>query len=81
LNKGILFTALVVLSGCGLNLDAVREAVSVSGAKAMDDVLNDAEFIICKGVSVGAKERKYPRGSAKAKAYDTLCDRDLEEDK
>lgn len=79
MNKVILLTALVVLSGCGLNLDAVREAVSVGGAKAMDDVLNDAEFIMCKGVSVGAKERRYPRGSTKAKAYNTLCDRDAED--
>lgn len=80
MNKVVLLTALVVLSGCGFNLDAAREAVSVDGAAAMDNILNDAEFVMCKGVSIGAKERRYPRGSIKAQAYDVLCDRDLRED-
>ena len=63
----ILILALL-LSGCGLTPegDAFRAAVRDIGAKAADAELENLEWGICNGASVGAVKRRYPAGSKKA---------------
>lgn len=62
---------LFVLSGCSV-LDAARYHVSQEGAQAMDRVLMDAEWVICKGVSVGAIRRRYA-GTLKFQHWRGMC--------
>lgn len=70
MNKVILLTALVVLSGC-INADAIRDAISKEGADVMDQLLTDTEWFMCYGASIGSVKRKY--GGDKADAYNALC--------
>jgi len=47
-------TVLPILAGCG----TTREVVD-KGAEANDAALNAAEFVICRGASIGSIRRKY----------------------
>lgn len=71
MNKVILLTTLVVLSGCALSLDTARDTISTKGADAMDQLLIDAEWFLCYGASIGSIKRKY--SGKKADAYNVLC--------
>ena len=74
MNKVILLTTLVVLSGCVMSLDTARDTISAKGADAMDQLLVDAEWFMCYGASIGAIKRKY--SGDKADAYNRLCKMD-----
>ena len=72
-----LYTLLAVwLAGC-TQLGIVRTAIDVKGQETADRVLADAEFVMCRGVTVGAWVRKYGRDAALAEAWKTLCGSEL----
>ena len=62
----------VLLSGCA-QLDTAKSVVSVEGAKIADNVRDDAEFILCRGMTVGAWVRAYGASAEKAAAWRVLC--------
>ena len=68
--------AVLLLSACGFTSEgnAVRHAVQIYGAQAADAELENLEWAICNGVSVGAIKRKYPTGSKKRQGWDAFCE-------
>ena len=67
---------MAALSGCA-QLDIVRTAIDVKGQETADRVLADAEFLMCRGVSVGAWVRRFGRDAALADAWKTICESEL----
>ena len=63
------------LGACGITPEgqAVRLAVKEYGAIAADAELDNLEWALCNGVTVGAIRRKYQPGSEKRSAWDALC--------
>ena len=72
----VLAIVIILFTGC-TQLDIVRTAVDVKGQQTADRVLADAEFVMCRGVSVGAWVRHYGRDAALAEAWKTLCGSEL----
>ena len=72
----ILAIAVVWLTGC-TTLDIARTAIDIKGQQTADRVLADAEFVMCRGVTIGAWVRKYGRDAALAEAWKTLCGSEL----
>lgn len=69
---------LMFLSGCGQTQigDRIRDAIKERGAEVYDTGLENAEFFICRGASVGAVMRRYGSDVEKAQAWRTLCTAD-----
>ena len=67
---------IIWFTGC-TQLDIVRTAVDVKGQQTADRVLADAEFVMCRGVTIGAWVRKNGRDAALAEAWKTLCGSEL----
>ena len=67
--------AVMFLVGCGFTPEgeAVRKAVKEYGAQAADAELENLEWAICNGVSVGAVKRRYGPSPAKAAAWRAFC--------
>ena len=65
------FVALT-LTACA-QIGIVRSAIDLKGAAAADQLLVDAEFVICRGVTVGSWVRRYGRDPALAGAWQILC--------
>ena len=65
----------LLLSGCGLTAEtqAVRQAVAEYGAKIADAELENIEWTLCRGISVGAFTRRYGQNQRKAAAWRELC--------
>ena len=63
------------LAGCGLTAEtqAVRMAVSEYGARIADAELENIEWTLCRGISVGAFTRRYGQNPRKAAAWRELC--------
>ena len=72
----ILVVVIILFTGC-TTLDIARTAIDVKGQQTANRVLADAEFVMCRGVSVGAWVRKYGRDAALAEAWKTLCGSEL----
>ena len=72
----IIATIIIVLSGCA-QLDIVRAAVDAKGQEISDRILADTEFILCKGIRIGAWVRRYGRDAALAEGWKTICGSDL----
>ena len=64
------------LGACGFTPEgqAVRLAVKEYGAMAADAELENLEWGVCRAVSVGAVERRYPKGSKKRQGWDAFCE-------
>lgn len=62
----------VLLTGCA-ELSALRTGVVTEGANAMDRAATDAEFTLCRAISVGAWMRRYGRDAVKAEAWRSIC--------
>lgn len=73
--KTIIIAALL-LAGCGLTTEgqAVRMAFKDYSAKVADAELENLEWAICNGLSVGAFKRRYGASPAKAQAWRALCE-------
>lgn len=67
--------SIALLAGCGFTPEgqAVRMAVSEFGAKAADAELENVEWALCNGISVGAFKRRYGQSPDKVKAWQALC--------
>ena len=61
------------LSACS---DNFRQGVATQGAALADDVLEDAEWMLCSAASIGSVKRRYGRDPKTAAAYVKLCDGD-----
>lgn len=59
--------ALTLLAGC-----AYKEPIVAMAAKFNDTALSDAEFMICRGASVGAVRRAYGTPE-RAELWSDLC--------
>lgn len=74
-NKIMRYSALFIIltaTGCA-QLDIVRSAINIQGAQAADRILNDAEFVMCRGITIGAWTRKYGGDEQMAGAWKTIC--------
>ena len=65
-----------LFAGCA-QLDIARTAVDVRGQVVADRVLADAEFVLCRGITVGAWVRRYGRDAALADGWKTICGSEL----
>lgn len=65
----------LLLAACGLTEagNRVRGIAAEEGAKAYDEGLANAEFLICRAASVGSVQRRYGRSAETAQAWRTLC--------
>ena len=72
----ILSAIIILLTGCA-QLGIVRTAIDVRGQEVADRILVDTEFVLCRGISVGAWARKYGRDQVLADAWKTICGSEL----
>ena len=72
----ILVMIIIWLTGC-TQLSIVRTAIDVKGQEAADRILADTEFVMCRGISVGAWVRRFGRDPALAEAWKTICGSEL----
>ena len=63
-------------AGCA-QLDISRTAVDVRGQVVADRVLADAEFVLCRGITVGAWVRRFGRDEVLAEGWKTICGSEL----
>ena len=54
-----------MLAGCG-----TVDLAGAGGAKAMDEALKRAEWVVCKAASIGAVQRRY---KGRTDAYRAFC--------
>ena len=66
----------LVFTGCA-ELGIVRTAIDVRGQEVADRILADTEFVLCRGISVGAWVRRYGRDAALAEGWKTICGSEL----
>ena len=59
--RTLLASLAITVGGCGFTPqgDAARSAVKELGAQAFDEGLENAEWFICSGASVGSIQRRY----------------------
>lgn len=74
MRAALIVVGVLFLGGCGY-LDAIRGTVSTKGAEVNDQLLNDAEWFICYGASVGSVRRAYGTPGM-SDIYRSLCDKD-----
>ena len=73
--KPLVFAAVLLLSGCGITPEgqAVRMAVTEYGARLADAELENIEWALCNGISVGAFTRRYGAHSKKIEGWRAFC--------
>lgn len=64
--------ACLLLAGCE-TVDTVRTVAKEKGAVASDNLLEDAEFIICRAATVGSVMRRYGGSKELAAAWLDMC--------
>ena len=71
----VALVAALFLAGCGLTPQgqAVRLAIDEYGAKIADAELENLEWALCRGISVGAFTRRYGTQPKKTAAWRELC--------
>ena len=71
--KAILCVMLVLLSGCA----EYRALIATNSSEGADVALESAEWLLCKGATGGALERRYNlfsnQSGPKAKGWTVLC--------
>ena len=72
----ILAFVILWFTGCA-ELGVVRTAIDVRGQEVADRILADTEFVLCRGISVGAWARRYGRDQILADAWKTICGSEL----
>jgi len=71
----------LLLAGCSTtpaihgSIDTAAEA----GTKAADDSREAAEFVLCRGMSIGAWVRRYGQNKALADAWRVICGTQVQE--
>ena len=72
--KTILIAMLALaLSGCA-GWNALQGVISTRGAAVSAEARQSAEFVLCRGMSIGEWVRAYGSAPEKARAWQTLCD-------
>ena len=76
MSRALILLSVVLLPACGFTPEgqAVRLAVKEYGAMTADAELENLEWGVCRAVSVGAVERRYPKGSKKRQGWDAFCE-------
>ena len=71
--RSLIIAAALMLGACGFTPEgeAIRLAVKNYGAQAADAELQNLEWALCSGISVGAFKRRYGQNPEKAKALRT----------
>ena len=70
----VLTLLLLLLSGCSMTgVETVTEIIATKGAAVHDKALNDAEWFLCYGASVGSVRRRYGSTEDGAATYRKLC--------
>lgn len=64
--------AILALAGCA-QFDAAKVVATNEGAKVADEARDGAEFMLCRGMTVGAWVRAYGASADKANAWKVLC--------
>ena len=62
----------MVLPGCE-SLQLFKSAAVDKGAAVVDTLRDDAEFTLCKGITVGSWQRRFGDSAEAANAWRTLC--------
>lgn len=74
-------TVLVILSIFGLSgcagWETFQAGAAVQGARAADEALQVANWGVCEAVTMGAWQRRYGQDQEKARAWATLCGRQV----
>lgn len=73
----VLALALLVLAGCA-QYGAASKTVKSVGAEVADGAAQEAEWVLCNAITVGAARRRYGRSRDRAQAYNELCEGDGE---
>lgn len=77
LKRGALASAILlgalVLSGCTPAMQAYKAAALDRGAAFYDQLLVDAELVMCRGSSAGSVARKYWTSAKLFEAWMTIC--------
>lgn len=71
LKLSIILLAWLLITGCA-QLDIAKSG----GSKVMDEAANNAEYILCQAISIGAAKRRYGKDQDTADAYNKLCEGD-----
>lgn len=61
-----------LLSGCAA-FGAIEQAAVGTAAAAADEARARAEFVLCRGITIGAWVRAYGQDAVRAQAWRTLC--------
>ena len=72
----IMAIIIIWLTGCA-QLGIVRTAIDVKGQETADRILADTEFVLCRGIPIGAWARHYGRDQVLADAWKTICGSEL----
>lgn len=65
----LLLCVLMLLPGC----EAFKSAAVDKGVTAIDAVRDDAEFVMCRGITVGSWIRRFGTSPKQAEAWRTIC--------
>ena len=69
------FMAVFFMSACGLTSggDSLRANTAIKGREAAAAALENAEWLLCRAMPVGAIKDRYGRTAETAAAYSRLC--------
>lgn len=70
--------AVLLLSSCA-QYSAVKGGIVDEAAAVSDEALRSSEFMLCRGVTVGAWVRAYGASADKANAWRTICAQQLQQ--
>lgn len=75
----IIFILLItILPGCAY-LDAARGLAVARGEQVSDSARDNAEFMLCRGITVGAWLRRFGDSADLANAWRTLCSEQIKQ--
>lgn len=69
---------LLATSGCAY-LELAQQAAAHKGAEISDSARDRAEFMLCRGITVGSWVRRYGDSADLANAWRTLCSENIKQ--
>ena len=69
---------MLAMSGCAA-LDVYKFGAAQKAADMMDRIRADAEWVICRAISIGSWQRAYGDSASRAQAWRDLCRQPLTE--
>lgn len=70
--------ALMLVTGCA-QYSSVKGGIIDQASALSDEALRSSEFMLCRGVTVGAWVRAYGASADRASAWRTICAQQLQE--